>query len=254
MAVQSVDRALSIIEVLGNHPNGLGVINLSKTLNLPKSTIHRLLNSLITRNFVYQNEENERYYLGMKLAQISSKIIENLDIRVLARPYIEDLSQITNEVVHLCIRDGNEVAYIDKVESNRTIRMYSQIGKRAMLHCTGVGKVLISGLPDHKIIDIVDQVGLPKFTENTITSKEAFIQEIQLIRQNGYALDQEEHEDGIYCIAAPIYDYSGNIIAGFSLSGPINRIKSSIENGHYKSYLLSTAYQISERLGYIKES
>jgi DNA-binding IclR family transcriptional regulator len=254
MTVQSVDRALSIIEILGEQPNGLGVMALSKELNLAKSTVHRLLHSLISRDFVYQDEENERYYLSMKLAQVSAKMIDHLDIRKIARPFIEGLSEQINEVVHVCIRDGNEVVYIDKVESKRTIRMYSQIGKRAMLHCTGVGKILLSGLPDQKISEIIDTVGLPKFTENTLTTKEAFFEEIQSIRQHGYAYDREEHEEGIYCISAPIYDYTDKIIAGFSISGPIDRIKEGIEHHHYKTHLLDTSHQISERLGYKKES
>jgi DNA-binding IclR family transcriptional regulator len=254
MTVQSVVRALSIIEILGEYPNGLGVVALSKELDLPKSTMHRLLHSLISKNFVYQDEENEKYYLSMKLAQVSSKMIDNLDIRKLARPFIEELSNHTNEVVHVCIRDGNEVVYIDKVESNRTIRMYSQIGKRAMLHCTGVGKILLAGLPDHKIIEIIDKVGLPKFTGNTLISKDALFEEINTIRKDGYAFDREEHEEGIYCISAPIHDYTGNIIAGFSISGPIERIKEGIKHHHYKTHLLQTSQNISKKLGYKKES
>ena len=196
MTVQSVDRALSILELLSNHPKGLGLIAISKELNLPKNTAHRLVHSLISREFVYQNTENESYNLSLKVAKLAFGVMENIDIRKSARPFIEERSTKVNEIVHLCILDGHEVVYIDKVERNRTLRMYSQIGKRALLHCTGVGKMILSGLQDREINDIIDQNGLPRFTENTITSKEALSNEIQLIRSRGYSLDNEEHESG----------------------------------------------------------
>lgn len=254
MTVQSVDRALSILELLSNHPKGLGLIAISKELNLPKSTVHRLAHSLISRDFIYQSTENESYNLSLKVAKLAFGVIENIDIRKKARPFIEELSTKVNEVVHLCILDGHEVVYIDKVERNRTLRMYSQIGKRALLHCTGVGKMILSGLEDSEINDIINQAGLPMFTENTITSKVALLKEIQLIRSRGFSLDKEEHESGIYCISAPVYDYTGEIIAGFSVSGPTDRMKKGIESNHYKDYVLETSRLISELMGYKKES
>lgn len=250
MTVQSVDRALSILEMLAEHPEGIGIIELSEKLQLPKSTTHRLLKSLIARDFVYQHKENERYYASMKIAQLSTNIIDNIDIRQIARPYIEQLARDVNEVVHVCIRDGDSVVYIDKVESNRTLRMFSQIGKRAMLHCTGVGKVLLSGLSNEKIQDIILHTDLTKFTEATITSNEELFAEMENIRENKFSLDREEHEDGIYCIAAPIKDYTGKIVAAFSISGPVERIKDSIENGDYKEKILETSKLISHKLGY----
>ena len=252
MTVQSVHRALSILEMLANNPDGLGVIELSEKLKLPNSTSHRLLKTLIARDFVYQNKENERYYVSMKLAQLSSNIINNIDLRQIARPYIEQLSQAVNEVIHLSIRDDNSVVYIDKVESNRTLRMFSQIGKRAMLHCTGVGKALLSGLTDEQIKAIINQTGLTKFTENTIVSMDDLFKEIETIRANEYALDREEHEEGIYCISVPIKDYTGHTVAAFSISGPVERIKHEIEHGNYKDKILQTSKLISHKLGYQK--
>jgi len=254
MTVQSVDRALSILELLSKYPKGLGLTTIAKELNLAKSTAHRLVSSLVTRDFIYQSKKDESYKLSFKLAKLSFGIIENIDIRKIARPYIEELSAEVNEVVHLCILDGHEVVYIDKVESTRTLRMYSQIGKRALLHCTGVGKMILSGLPDNEIKNIIDRTGLPKFTENTITSWESLQNDIQLIRSRGYSLDQEEHESGIYCISAPIYDYTGEIVAGFSVSGPTERVTEGISSNHYKKHVLETSRTISELMGYKKES
>lgn len=249
MTVQSVDRALSIIEILSEHPNGMGLLNISNGLHLPKSTTHRLLKSLISRDFVYQNEEDEKYYLSLKLAKVSANLIDNIDIRKSARPYLENLSSTINEVVHLCILDGHEVVYIDKVENSRTMRMYSQIGKRALLHCTGVGKMILSGLNEEQIDKIIHTVGLPKFTKNTLVTRENLFAELEAIQKQGYSLDKEEHETGIYCIAAPLYDYTEKMVAGISISGPINRVKENIDSGYYKGEILKTSRLISEVLG-----
>lgn|SRR5690625_566890 len=250
MPVQSVHRALSIIEYLGAHPKGAGLLDIAKDLSLPKSTCHRLLQTLINKNFVHQDINTEHYILSMKIANISSNMIDSIDVRHVARPFIEKLSKDINEVVHLCVRENNYVVYIDKVESTRSLRMYSQIGKTAMLHCTGVGKMMIADLPEEEIIQLVSKEGLVKFTENTFTTIDDFLQEMRCIRQNGYSLDREEHETGIYCIAAPIKDYTNKTIAAFSISGPIERIKPAIEEGEYKNKILTTSKGISERLGY----
>lgn len=254
MPVQSVHRALSIIEFLGDNPSGVGLLEIASELNLPKSTCHRLLQTLSNREFVYQEEQTEKYHLSMKIAQLSGNLIENIDIRHVARPFIEHLSNEINEVVHLCIREGNYVVYIDKVESTRSLRMYSQIGKRAMLHCTAVGKVLLSDLSNEEINEVIKEVGLKKLTEHTITNEEQLREEVNEIRNNEFALDREEHELGIYCIAAPIRDYSKRTVAAISISGPIERIKDAIENDNYKQLIMETASQISHRLGYIKKA
>lgn len=186
----------------------------------------------------------------MKIAQISANLIQNIDIRHVARPFIEQLSKEINEVVHLFIREGNYVVYIDKVKSTRSLRMYSQIGKRVMLHCTAVGKVLLSGLNVFERTEIIREVGLSQYTKHTITSEDRLNEEIEEIKRIDYALDREEHEIGIYCIAAPIRDYSKKIVAAISISGPIDRIKKEIDSDHYKQKIINTASQISERLGY----
>src|SRR5699024_3847325 len=213
MPVQSVHRALSIMEYLGSHPKGVSLVDISKDLSLPKSTCHRLLQTLVNRNFVHQDSKTENYLLSMKIAELSSNVIDSVDVRQIARPFIEQLSNHVNEVIHLCIRENNYVVYIDKVESRRSLRMYSQIGKTAMLHCTGVGKMMLADLSDEEIKAIVSEVGLKKFTENTFTNIDDFMEEINFIQKNGYSLDREEHETGIYCIAVPIRDYTGKTIA-----------------------------------------
>ncbi|WP_017727099.1 IclR family transcriptional regulator [Halalkalibacterium ligniniphilum] len=248
--VQSVDRALAIIECLAREPKGLGITELSKELKLPKSTVHRLLLTLINRKFVVQDERNGLYALGMQFVSIASSILDSLDIREIARPELERLSLVTNEVIHLCILDVDEVIYIDKVEGDNTIRMHSKIGKRSMLHCTGVGKVLLAAMPEEEVESIAMKKGLPRFTERTLTTIDALKKELDVVRKQGYALDDIEHELGIRCVAAPIYNYQGAVVAAISISGPANRVTiDRIQENLLKEIQLSSAV-ISEKLGY----
>ncbi len=201
--VQSVDRTLSILEILAANSEGLRLTELSKEMDLAKSTVHRLLKTLISKGYVQQNEKNGTYQLGLQCLVLASSLLNNLDIRTVAKEALHTLAESAKEVVHLCLHDKNEVVYIDKVESNQTLRMYSQIGRRAYMHCTGVGKVLLSGFTQEEVEQMVTDKGLPKFTETTITNKDELFHELTMIKEKGYAIDEQEHENGIRCIAAP---------------------------------------------------
>ncbi|WP_223634633.1 IclR family transcriptional regulator [Planococcus sp. 4-30] len=224
ITVQSVDRALHIIEILQQIPQGLGVTELSNRLDVSKSTAHRLLMSLYNKGFVQQDIQTEKYMLGLKFIEVGQVVSDNLDIRKIASPYLHRLTEITGETAHLAIMDKHEIVYIDKLESNATIRMFSNVGKRAALHCTGIGKSIFAFLPDEKIEEIIAETGLKKYTEKTLTTKEAMWENIQLIRKRGYSIDDEEHESGIKCAAAPIFNHHHEVIAGISVAGPIMRV------------------------------
>lgn len=222
--VQSVDRALVIIEVLQAHPRGLGVTELANHLDVAKSTIHRLLMSLMQKGFVKREEDSEKYVLGLKLIELGETVSDRLDIRKIASPILQKLAEVTGETVHLVIMDHLEVVYIDKTESAATIRMFSRVGKRAPMHCTGVGKAILAYLPEDKLDQVLDEKPMKKFTETTITNKQEMREHLKLIRKRGYSIDNEEHEEGIKCAASPIFDHNGNVVAGLSVAGPIMRI------------------------------
>jgi len=222
--VQSIDRVIDILEALAEEKGVCGITALSKKTGLHKSTVHRLLNTLLQRGYIEKEPGNDNYQLGMKILFLGSAILDRMDIRRIAKPFLEELSKLTKEVVHLAILDNGETVYIDKVEgTNSSIRMYSQIGKRGPVHCTGVGKVLLSGLSDSEVEGILLEKGMEKYTENTITDIAAFKAHLKEVRQRGYALDEREHEEGIRCAAVPIRDLKGRIIAAISVSGPIMR-------------------------------
>lgn len=251
-SIRSIDRTLSIINILSKEPKGLGVTEIHYKSQLPTTTIHRILTSLLQHNVVIKDSESDRYMLGMYLVHIASSILDNVDLRKLVRPYLEKLGKRTGEVVHLCVAENNEVAYIDKVESIHKIRIASQIGYRALMHCTGVGKALLSGMSEEEVMQVVKNKGLKAFTENTITCPDALLEHLKKIREQDYAIDELEHEEGIRCIAAPIRDYKGKVIAAISIAGPIERVTRERTDNELKDYILESTKDISTQLGYSK--
>lgn len=247
--VQSLERALKILEVLGNNQKGLGVTELAHEVDLHKSTVHRLLGTLVQRGFVEQDSDTERYKLGLKIIELSNKMLTNMEIRQEARPYLEQLMEYANEVVHLCVLRQGEVVYIDKVECPSTIRMYSQIGRRGPVHCTGVGKAILAYLPEEEVVRILQEKGMPRKTANTITEIDAMLIHLEEIRTQGYSIDEVENELGIRCVAAPVWDHSGQVVASISIAGPESRVtKERVPELAIK--LKETGLEISRRLGY----
>ncbi|MTI56008.1 MAG: IclR family transcriptional regulator [Geosporobacter ferrireducens] len=250
--VQSVDRTITILEELAKFKNGCGVTTLANIVGLHKSTTHRLLTTLMLRGYVKKDIGTDNYRLGTKLLLLAGALLDTLDLRTIARPYIQELANKTNEIVHLAILDGEEAVYIDKVESGRnySIRMYSQIGKRVPLHCTGVGKALLCDMDFRRVKELVKEEDMTKYTPNTIDNYKDFEIELNRIRERGYGFDEIEHEEGIRCVAAPIYDRHSKVIASISIAGPTiyitkERLPELIEQ------ITKTAKDISYQLGYV---
>ena len=245
--VQSVDRTFDILEILVNSDRGLGVTEISKKLNIHKSTVYRLLATLQYRGYVKQNEEG-KYSIGFKLFELGSSVINDLDLRSEAKPYLRELMDISEETVHLGVLDDNQVVYIDKVESHNTIRMYSKIGRRNHASSTSLGKVILA-YSDREVVDkVIREEGLKKLTENTIIDEDKLRKHLVKVRSQGYAIDDEEQEYGIRCIAGPIFNHTGDIIAAFSISGPTMRMsKEKVES--LKPVIKEYSKKISESFG-----
>ncbi|MEK4425774.1 IclR family transcriptional regulator [Solibacillus sp. FSL K6-1523] len=248
--VQSIERAFVILEQLSEHPNGMQITKLAGNTGLSKSTVHRLLATLIELQYVIQDEETERYKLSYRALYLSRNILSNSSLITIAKPILQKLVEEINETIHLCIEEKEEVVYIEKIESNQTIRMYSRIGSRAPMYCTGVGKMMLSDKSDSELTNIANRIHYTKKTNNTILNTEDLMLEINTIRKQGFALDNIENEEGIRCIAAPIYDFSGKIIASFSISGPSSRITLERIDNDLAEKILATAKIISLQLGY----
>jgi len=248
--VQSLERAFNLLEALSECPDGIQITRLAEKVGLSKSTVHRLLATLINMHYVIKDQESEKYKLGYRLVFLSRNIINNINIISIAKPFLEELAEDVNETIHLCIADMGEVLYVDKIESSQTIRMYSKVGNRAPMYCTGVGKVLLSGMDEDHFNQVADNTDFVVMTPTTITSKDQLREELKRIRKLGYGLDDVEHEEGIRCIAAPIFDYEGKVIASFSIAGPSNRVTMERINDELVEKVHKTSMEISQLLGY----
>lgn len=246
--LQTVDRALAILELLAHQPQGMRLVDVAESMNLNKVTTHRLLKTLNGRGFIEQSEDG-RYRIGLKLIAISSLRLNNLELKTEAQPFLRQLVEKVKQPVHLALYDEGEIVYIEKMETVHSIRMYSQIGKRGPIHCTALGKTLLGGLDDPDVLSVLTARPLKVYTPQTITDPNMILAEVRKARIRGYALDREEHEIGVYCIAAPIYDYRGHLIAAISTAGSRCDYLSD-PNSPVISWICETAAAISERMGY----
>ena len=225
--IQSIDRALQVLELFSLEKPEWGVTEISKVLNIYKSNVHNILSTFTEKGFVKKDSKTDKYKLGIKFFELGSVVIKNMDLRRIAHPYIEKLSKEFNETVHLGVLDEGRVVSIEREESNKGLCSHIEIGRRAPLHCTAVGKAIMAYLSEEEINLIIKEKGLEKYTENTITTKEGLENEFKKIRKQGYAVDNMEHEEGVRCVAGPIRDYTGKVIASMSISGPAFRINES---------------------------
>lgn len=247
--IQSLARAIQIIEFIANNHNSASLTQISQNLGLSKSTTHGLIATLEDYNYVYQDQSTGLYQLGLKIFELGQVVYSSLDLRSVAYPILVELSQKYEETVHLALLSGGEVVYIEKVDSSRSVRIISQIGGRNPTYCTGVGKVLLAGLPVDEVEKLMQATDMKKFTPNTIDNIDKLKKCLTEISQKGYAIDLEEIELGLRCVAAPIKNHQGTTIAGISLSGPTNRITDEILEQLSRD-VVDAAYRISAKLGY----
>jgi len=247
--VQSVERALDILEALAGAGGDIGIVELSRLVGLHASTVHRLLTSLMGRGYVSQSDQTGRYSLGPRALRLGRAFHEQSDIRAQARPFLQRLMEESGETANLIILDRDEAVYIDQVPSPRLVRMFAEVGRRVPLHSTGCGKVLLAHQRPEERARIVQEKGLPASTPRTITSPEELERELAQVRACGYAIDNEEQEEGVRCVAAPVRDYTGQVVAAISLSGPTTRL--SLERIQELAPLVMAACaELSASLGY----
>ncbi len=222
--VQSAERIFQVVEMLAEHGE-MGLMEISAALGLHKSTVHRLLMSLVYMGYAKQDAETQKYMLSYKIVSMAGKILDRMDILKVAKPYMERLSDLSGETVHLVQREGNNILYIYKIEAKvGTIRMVSHVGMVHPMYCSGVGKAIMATLPEKEVKQIWNESIIEKKTEHTITDYEEMKKVLAEIRKCGYALDDEENEQGVRCIAASLRDYHNEVRYAFSISGPVSRM------------------------------
>lgn len=251
--VQTIERVSLILDMVGQNPQGMSIRDLSAGLKLPKGTIHRLLSSLSYFGYIRQDPETRSYFLGLKLMELNAQLDSQLDLRKVAESILRDLAEKTKQTAHMVILDRNEVVYIEKIETQQPaggLKMASRVGSRNPVHSSAVGKVLLACSPDEAVETFLQEKGLPRRTANTFTDPALFRKHMKLVRSQGYAVDDEENEQGIRCLGAPIFDGRGRPLAAISVSGPVFQMTKKFVLEVVKKEVIAAASEISRRLGY----
>ena len=250
--VQALDRAFAVLDLLGESDTPLGLAQVALSLQLHKSTAHRFL-MVLERHRMVERTLGGKFRLGLKLFDLGNRAIEQYDLRDRAQPHLRRLVTETEETAHLCILEGAHVIYIDKIEPARSVRMITRIGSSNPAHCTSVGKAILAFLPEERLNEILRRIRFERFTQRTITTPEALRTEIEKTRRRGYAVDDEEFEEGLRCIAVPLLDAQRLPVAAVSISGPSFRVTAqnlpSIAN-----HLLQCVRGISMDMGFLPSS
>jgi DNA-binding IclR family transcriptional regulator len=249
-SVQSLERAFDLLEALVEGGE-LGVTELATRTGLVPSTAHRLLNTLGRRGYVTQSSTSGRYLLGYKIVELASGLEHRLSrLRAVARPHLETIRRATEETTNLVVLDGDRVVYVDQVEGTRSVRMFTAVGTSALAHTTGSGKAIMAYSQPELLTAVYGERGeLERLTPRTLVTIEALQDDLKRIRRRGYAIDNEEHEEGVGCVAVPLFDHTGQPCAAMSVSGPSARILHA-DTAEVGALLSEHARTISEALGY----
>lgn len=249
--IQSIDRAVMILNYIAKNNNDVRLIDISNDLNLNKSTLHGIISTLEAWEYISQNQVTNRYSLGSKVFHLGKVYEDNLSIKSIANGYIQQLVLKFNETVHLGILSNSKVLYIDKVECTHPLRMTSRVGMEDPLHVTASGKVLLANISETSRENILNNISLMKFTNFSLTDKNKLIEELKVIKKQGFAIDLEELTPGINCIATPILGNNNEVLACISLVMPTARFDKDTFN-HMKEELKLISNKISKEMGYLK--
>lgn len=217
--VNSVLKALDILEILDENTE-LGVSEIARMLNMEKSTVYRLVNSLRIRGYIQQNIKNQKYLIGFKLYEIGNNVVGNMGLKKQAYPFLKELSMKTGEGVNIALRDGKHIVYLDKIETQTTIKVNLVVGKEMPVYCTGLGKIFLAYLAEDSVKDLLRDEIFERFTPQTHQNLSSLLEELRTIRQQGFAWDNEEYVEGLICVAAPVFGRGGKVIAALSTALP----------------------------------
>lgn len=245
--IKVLDKAFKILELFDEKGKELTVTRIHDLLNFNKASTFRILRNLEEAGYLEKDPDTLKYKLGLKIFYLGSLAEPHTTIRRITRPFLERLNEKCDETVHLAVLHHGQALYLDKIEGRKTIRVITRIGTELPAHCSGVGKVLLSALSEETLDRIVRERGLPQFTDNTITELSALKTELAQVRKKGYAIDNEEIEEGLKCAAAPLRDSEGKIVAAVSISVPRERFNKEISK--FISMVKETARETSDLIG-----
>jgi DNA-binding IclR family transcriptional regulator len=251
--VQSVRRSLDLLEALTERDE-MGLVELAKRVGLQPSTAHRLLVTLVEGGYVFQSPDTGRYLLGFRVLELASHVERRTSgLRAAARPYLERIRKVSGETTNLVILHDEEIVYIDQLEGSHAMRMFMETGRSVPAHTAGAGKALMAHRPEGELEILRASEPYERLTANTIGTAEELRKELARIRRRGFAIDNEEHEEGVTCVAAPIFDFAGRAAAAISVSGPTPRLR-TIGLRALGDLLVDQAAELSRDLGYARAS
>lgn len=246
--LKSLIKVMRVLECFSVNDRALSLSDIADRTGFPRSTTHRLVASMKEVGLVEQGRERDKYRLGLKLFEFGNIVLTNLDLHREARPMVDALKRMTGQLVHLAIFDGRSAVVIHRADPSPDHAPTSTSIENAPVHCTSVGKAILAWQPDAVVQKIITS-GLRRYTEATITDGSALIEELDRVRNRGYAIDEAEHQPGLRCVGAPIRDQSGDVIAGISVSGPSWQINAS-DIDELSKIVIHHANLISQRIGH----
>jgi len=221
--IKSIDKALGLLEFLSANEQETGITEISKKLHMGLSTVHRILTTLKSRGYVIQNQQTTKYRLGIKLFELGCEVQSTKNLIKTIRPYLRKLSKMSNETANLAILEDKEVIYLDSFESSEMLRTEIVQGARTPAHCTALGKALLASLSKSDLNNLYSSEPIIPFTSKSICLLDKLKKELKNVKEQGYALDREEHKTGINCVGVPIFNGNGEAVAAISITGPASR-------------------------------
>ncbi len=221
--VQSIERAFGLLETMADHGGTMGLSQLAAESGLPLPTIHRLLRTLVDLGYLRQ-DSSRQYVLAPRLIRLGES--SGAMLSVWAKPHLDRLVDELGESANLAMLDGDEIVYVAQAQSRRSMRMFTEVGRRVLPHCTAVGKAIMARMPQDQVLDLLRRTGMPVHTEHTITDPESFATALLWVDEHGYAIDDEEQEHGVRCVAGAVHDAPTKL--GLSVSGPATRMTPAV--------------------------
>jgi IclR family KDG regulon transcriptional repressor len=245
----AVERSLTILELISSKKGPVGVGEIAQELGLAKSTTHRILEALKNKRFIEQIETTEKYHIGIKAIEVGMSGLANLNIVDISAPYVKQIASELNETAFLAVYDEGRIVYVYKAEGNQAVATNAHLGTRKPIHCTALGKAIVSNFHVEEVDRILTEKGMEKYTDRTITAKQKYLEELSKVRQCGYGMDDEEVEEGLTCFAVPIFNHTGHAVAAISVAGPTERMLS--KKDEVVGALKNINSFVSARLGFV---
>lgn len=251
-SIASVEKALSVLNLFRQSSALLGITEIARALDLHKSTASGLVYTLESGGYLEQDPVSRKYRLGLKVLELASTLLGQLDVRKTALPYLEELRDRCDESVNLAVRDGSDIVYIERLLGSQSLGMRAEVGTRSGLHCTALGKAILNAVPGSERERIIGQLSYEALTPHTLTTSQALCENLHQTREQGYALDDEENEIGARCVASAVYNHLGYPVAAISISIPLPRFpRERIDD--LGQQVRRTAQKISRALGYVEK-